>query len=107
MRKPRTRLIHAAVIGVTLCALSPFGIAQEAEHHESLRERSQMFGDWGGARTVLAQRGIDVSYETVRRWSFKFGVAYARKLRHSHPHAGFTILSQPLSGHGLLIQKYD
>ena len=28
---------------------------------------------------LLAQRGIDVSYETVRRWSVKFGLAYARK----------------------------
>jgi putative transposase len=36
---------------------------------------------------LLAQRGIDVSYETVRRWSIKFGLAYARKLRHSHPRA--------------------
>ena len=34
---------------------------------------------------MLSQRGIDVSYETVRRWSFKFGLAYARKLRRSHP----------------------
>jgi putative transposase len=36
---------------------------------------------------LLAQRGIDVSYETVRRWSVKFGLAYARKLRRSHPRA--------------------
>ena len=36
---------------------------------------------------LLAQRGIEVSYETVRRWSVKFGLAYARKLRHSHPRA--------------------
>ena len=35
----------------------------------------------------MAQRGIDVSYETVRRWSVKFGLAYARKLRKSHPRA--------------------
>jgi hypothetical protein len=35
----------------------------------------------------LAQRGIDVSYETVRRWSVKFGLAYARKLNRSHPRA--------------------
>jgi putative transposase len=34
---------------------------------------------------LLAQRGIDVSYETVRRWSVKFGLAYARKLRRAHP----------------------
>jgi putative transposase len=36
---------------------------------------------------LLSQRGIDVSYETVRRWSVKFGLAYARKLRKSHPPA--------------------
>jgi putative transposase len=36
---------------------------------------------------LLAQRGIDVSYETVRRWSVKFGLAYARKLNRSHPRA--------------------
>jgi putative transposase len=36
---------------------------------------------------LLAQRGIDVSYETVRRWSVKFGLSYARQLRHSHPRA--------------------
>jgi putative transposase len=27
---------------------------------------------------LRAQRSIDVSYETVRRWSIKFGLAYAR-----------------------------
>ena len=41
----------------------------------------------GMSRICLAQRGIDVSYETVRRWSVKFGVAYARKLKRSHPPA--------------------
>ena len=30
---------------------------------------------------LLAERGVDVSYETVRRWALKFGQAYARKLR--------------------------
>ena len=30
---------------------------------------------------VLAERGIDVSYETVRRWALKFGAIIARKLR--------------------------
>ncbi len=32
---------------------------------------------------LLAERGIDVSYESVRRWSVKFGLAYAYKLRRS------------------------
>jgi transposase-like protein len=34
---------------------------------------------------LLAERGIDVSYETVRRWSLNFGQAYARKLRKMRP----------------------
>ncbi len=36
---------------------------------------------------MLSQRGIDVSYEKVRSWSLKLGLAYARKLRRSHPRA--------------------
>ncbi|MGB0057704.1 MAG: IS6 family transposase, partial [Methyloceanibacter sp.] len=36
---------------------------------------------------LLAQRGIDVPDETVRRWLVKFGLAYARKLGRSHPPA--------------------
>jgi putative transposase len=36
---------------------------------------------------LLAQSGIDVSYETVRRWSIKFGLAYAKTLRKTHPRA--------------------
>jgi transposase-like protein len=36
---------------------------------------------------MLAERGIDISYETVRRWSVKFGLAYASRLRRSHPPA--------------------
>jgi len=34
---------------------------------------------------LLSERGIDVSYESVRRWSVKFGLAYAYKLRRSRP----------------------
>ncbi len=34
---------------------------------------------------LLAERGIDASYETVRRWSLKFGMVYARQLRRSRP----------------------
>ncbi|HEX2137482.1 MAG TPA: IS6 family transposase [Microvirga sp.] len=30
---------------------------------------------------LLAERGLDVSYETIRRWVLKFGPAYARNLR--------------------------
>ena len=33
----------------------------------------------------LAERGIDVSYETVRRWALKFGQTYAQRLQDSAP----------------------
>src|SRR5919106_3297456 len=34
---------------------------------------------------MLLDRGIVVSYETVRRWALKFGPAYARRLRRKTP----------------------
>ena len=34
---------------------------------------------------LLVERGIDVSYETVRRWAQKFGRAYAKRLRTTRP----------------------
>jgi transposase-like protein len=34
---------------------------------------------------MLAERGIDVSYETVRRWALKFGGIIARQLRRGRP----------------------
>jgi transposase-like protein len=36
-------------------------------------------------RACLAERGFDVSYETVRRWVLKFGPAFARNLRRLRP----------------------
>src|SRR5215204_5883351 len=34
---------------------------------------------------LLAERGLDVSYETVGRWVLKFGPAFARNLRRLRP----------------------
>jgi hypothetical protein len=34
---------------------------------------------------LLAERALDVSYETVRRWVLKFGPSIARKLRQGRP----------------------
>ena len=34
---------------------------------------------------LLAERGLDLSYETVRRWVLKFGPAFARNLRRLRP----------------------
>jgi transposase-like protein len=34
---------------------------------------------------LLAERGLDVSYETVRRWVLKFSPMFARELRRRRP----------------------
>jgi transposase-like protein len=34
---------------------------------------------------LLAERGLDISYETVRRWVLKFGPSIARRLRRHRP----------------------
>ena len=34
---------------------------------------------------VLAERGVDASYETVRRWMLKFGLVVARNIRRARP----------------------
>ncbi len=34
---------------------------------------------------MLAERGLDVSYETIRRWFLKFGSSIAANLRRTHP----------------------
>jgi len=34
---------------------------------------------------LLAERGLDISYETVRRWVTKFGPQFARELRNRRP----------------------
>ncbi len=36
----------------------------------------------------LAERGVIVTYETIRQWSRKFGQAYANRLRRRRPHPG-------------------
>ena len=42
------------------------------------------------AEDLLAQRGITVSYETIRQWCRTFGPAYARTLRHRQGRLGDT-----------------
>ena len=34
---------------------------------------------------LLAERGLDISYESVRRWFLKLGAPIARNLRHTQP----------------------
>lgn len=40
---------------------------------------------------LLAEKGIDVSYESVRLWCAKFEPAYVRKLEQKHGGLGDTI----------------
>jgi putative transposase len=37
---------------------------------------------------LLAERGVSVSYETIRRWYLKFGASFADKLRRRRPRPG-------------------
>ncbi|SEL35360.1 putative transposase, partial [Roseovarius nanhaiticus] len=37
---------------------------------------------------LMLERGIDVSYETIRRWTVKFGPLIARTLRRRQPRPG-------------------
>src|SRR5260370_27029240 len=39
---------------------------------------------------LLAQRGVVVTYETVRQWCLKFGQMYANELRRRRPKTGDT-----------------
>jgi putative transposase len=43
---------------------------------------------------LLAERGLDVSYETVRRWVLKFGPLFARELRPPTPAANAAMASR-------------
>ena len=38
--------------------------------------------------TILAQRGIVVSYESIRAWSLRFGRAFANALKRRRPRPG-------------------
>ncbi len=41
---------------------------------------------------LLAERGIDVSYETVCRWALKFGKEYAKRIKKRRPQPQLKLL---------------
>ncbi len=51
---------------LTLVGVSGQAHAQDHEDHTSLRDRAQLTGDWHGARTRLAQRGIILDFQTTQ-----------------------------------------
>jgi putative transposase len=42
---------------------------------------------------LLAERGLDLSYETVRRWALKFGPLFAQELQPQAPSADLVVAS--------------
>jgi putative transposase len=46
---------------------------------------SPLHSELSRCRELLAERGLDISYETVRRWVLKFGTGIARRLRRRRP----------------------
>ena len=58
---------------------------------------------------LLAERGIIVSYETIRQWCGKFGPDYARRLKRRQGRLGDTWLLDEvfvaINGVGALIQR--
>src|SRR5262252_5615320 len=69
-----------------------FGHPQPLPINHLLCEKSQNAGSNGRSRAsyrdveeLLAERGLDISYESVRSWVLKFGPAIARGLRRCRP----------------------
>ena len=55
---------------------------------------------------LLAERGLDVSYETVRRWVLKFGPTFAKRLRRQRPRPSSRWhLDDPSARLGMLDQR--
>ena len=54
---------------------------------------------------MLAERGIDVSYETVRRWASKFGAIIARKLRRGRPRPNLDEVFVSINGRQLYVWR--
>ena len=54
-------------------------------HSKGMSEPSAQKLSYRDVEELLAERGIDVSSETLRQWVTKFGPAHARKIRKSRP----------------------
>jgi hypothetical protein len=54
---------------------------------------SQLTDSSHGQRPISLPRGIIVSYEAIRRWCWKFGPGYARRLKKKQGRLGDTLVS--------------
>ncbi|MEQ8964996.1 MAG: IS6 family transposase [Azospirillaceae bacterium] len=53
--------------------------------HQAVRLYLRFTSSYRDVEALLAERGLEVSYQTVRRWVLKFGPAIARRLRRRRP----------------------
>ncbi len=67
--------------------LSRFPADSVDENQQSLLPRAP-FPSFRDVEELLAERGVVVSYQTIRQWCQKFGPHYARKLRHKKGQVG-------------------
>ncbi len=51
------------------------------------------------AEDLLAQRGITVTYETIRQWCQTFGLDYARRLRRPRAHGRHLVSGRDIRDH--------
>ena len=66
------------------------GLSVPARDHRPRRLTLPSLLSQRDAEDLLAQRGVTVTYETIRHWCRTFGPAYARRLRHRRGRLGDT-----------------
>jgi putative transposase len=65
--------------------MEPISYARHQYPPESIRHAVWLTLSYRDVEELLAERGLDVSYETIRWWVDKFGSANARNLRRLRP----------------------
>ena len=88
---PATGWTISPIVAASLC-IKPRGLLtpSQAAKVDALKSASADFTamrrlSYRDVEDLLAERGLDVSYETVRRWVLKFGPLFARELRRRRP----------------------
>ena len=80
-------LRHGRCFSVSGCARYPTVVT--AFHRSSSKHAVWLYCrftlSYRDVEDLLAERGLDISYETVRRWVLKFGRAYARRIQRRRP----------------------
>ena len=77
-------------IKLARCAGSPLSVTASQPISSAIRSGSTpgSLSSYRDVEAMLAECGLDVSYETVRRWFLKFGPVAAANLRRPRPRPG-------------------